>query len=131
MDETARTRFLEQPFTAVLSTLNADGTVHAVPVWYLFRSGELRIITERGSQKHRNCVRAGRATLCIDQRDGAFRYLTAEGPVTVIDPLTREQRRELHTNYVGAEEAERRTADNAHEAMIMLVLHPEKWLGLA
>ena len=73
MDLEARTAFLEQPLTAVLSTLNPDGTIHAVPVWYRYIDGKLRIITGRGSRKHRNAVRSGRATLCIDQREGGMR----------------------------------------------------------
>jgi len=129
MDHAARTAFLEQPLTAVLSTLNPDGTIHAVPVWYRYLDGKLRIITGRGSRKHRNAVRSGRATLCIDQREGGMRYVTAEGPVSVVDPITREERLALHTRYVGAEQAARRTAGNEHQEMVELVLTPERWLG--
>ena len=57
MDDSARAAFLEQPLTAVLSTLNRDGSIHAVPVWYWYAEGKLFIITGRGSQKHRNVVR--------------------------------------------------------------------------
>ena len=131
MDDAARSAFLDQPLTAVLSTLNRDGSIHAAPVWYWYAEGKLFIITGRGSQKHRNAVRSGRATLCIDQRDGGMRYLTAEGSVTVIDRVTRAERLALHTRYVGAERAARRTAGNEHEEMVQLVLTPERWLGQA
>lgn len=129
MDETARIAFLEQPLTAVLSTLNRDGSIHAVPVWYRYAEGKLFIITGRGSRKHRNAVRTGRATLCIDQRSDGIRYLTAEGTITVIDQVTRDDRLALHTRYVGAERAARRTAGDEHESMVQLVLTPLHWLG--
>src|SRR5258708_4218151 len=68
-----RDAFLKQPWTAVLSTLDAKGRIHAVPVWYRWDGAAFRIITDRGSQKHRNIERGGRASLCVDERDGSFR----------------------------------------------------------
>lgn len=56
--------------------------------------------------------------------------MTAEGPVRVVDPLSYEDRLELHTHYRGAEAAAKSTAGGAHERMVMLVLTPERWLGM-
>ena len=122
-----REAFIAEPRTAVISTVDARGRSHAVPVWYLWKGGEFRVVTERGSQKHRNAVRTGRAALTIV--DGP-RYVMAEGPVRVVDPLSYEERLALHTHYRGAEAAARSTADGAHERMVLLVLTPERWLGL-
>jgi PPOX class probable F420-dependent enzyme len=129
MDDAARNTFLEQPHTAVLSTTTKDGRIHAVPVWYLYDGGVFRIITDRGSAKHRNIQRTGRASICVDERDGTMRYATAEGPVTVAPEVTREQRLALHTHYRGAEAAERVVARGGHERMVLLTLTPERWLG--
>lgn len=129
MDTTEREAFLARPHTAVFSTLGPDGRIHAVPVWYLFTDGRFRIITGRNSAKHRNVVRTARATICVDERDAAFRYVTAEGPVTVDDTVTREQRLALHTHYRSAEQAARIVERGGHEAMVMLTLTPERWLG--
>jgi PPOX class probable F420-dependent enzyme len=122
-----REAFIAEPRTAVFSTVDARGRNHAVPVWYLLKDGEFRVVTERGSQKHRNAARTGRAALTI--MDGP-RYVMAEGPVQVVDPLSYEQRLALHTHYRGAEAAEKSTADGAHERMVLLVLMPERWLGM-
>lgn len=123
----SRDEFLAAPRTAVLTTVDRRGRVHAVAVWYLWKDGAFLIVTERGSQKHVNAARTGRAALTV--LDGP-RYVTAEGPVRVQDPLTREQRLELHTHYRGAEAAAKSTADDAHERMVLLVLTPERWLGM-
>jgi PPOX class probable F420-dependent enzyme len=121
-----RAAFLATPRTGVFATVDAKGRAHAVPVWYLFEDGEFLVITDRGSQKHRNAERSGRAALCIDDRQ-SFQTLTAEGPVRVIDPLDYETRLRLHTWYRGEEAAKKSTAGNAHEHMVALVISPERW----
>ena len=126
MTPEARAAFVSKPRTAVLATVDAKGRAHAVPVWYLFADGELMVLTDRGSQKHRNAARTGRATLCIDDRE-RFQTITAEGPVRVVDPVSYETRLRLHTHYRGEEAALKATADGAHKRMVALVLTPERW----
>ncbi len=129
MDSPQRDAFLTQPRTAVLSTVGKDGRIHAVPVWYRWEAGAFRIITGRGSAKHRNVVRSGRATLCIDERAEAIAYLTAEGPVRIEDTVTEEERLALHTVYRGPEGARKVVDRGGHEGMVLLVLTPERWIG--
>jgi PPOX class probable F420-dependent enzyme len=123
-----RHTFLKQPRTAVLATTGRDGRVHAVPVWYSWDGEAFRVITERGSAKHRNAARSGRATLCVDERDGPYRYITAEGAVTVQDAVSYDERLALHTLYRGAEAAKQIVDRGGHERMVMLVLRPDRWL---
>jgi PPOX class probable F420-dependent enzyme len=124
-----RDAFLMQPRTAVLATIDRAGRAHAVPVWYSWDGSVFRVITERGSTKHRNAVRGGRATLCVDERQGAYRYVTAEGPVTVQDPVTYNERLALHTRYRGPEAAKLIVGRGGHERMVMLILRPERWMS--
>jgi PPOX class probable F420-dependent enzyme len=128
MDQLERDAFLAQPLTAVLSTLSRDGRIHSVPVWYLYEGGMFLIITGRGSAKHRNIERTGRATLCVDQREGGMRYVTAEGPATVSNEVSKTQRLALHTHYRGAEQAQRIVDKGGHEGMVLVTLMPERWL---
>lgn len=128
MDQTERDAFLRAPHTAVLATIDSRGRAHAVPVWYRWHEGAFRILTDRGSQKHRNVERTGRATLCIDERDSGFRYVTAEGSVTV-EPVTRDERLALHLVYRSPEQARQVVERGGHERMVCLVLTPERWVG--
>jgi PPOX class probable F420-dependent enzyme len=128
MDQNERDAFLAQPLTAVLSTLTRSGRIHSVPVWYLYEAGVFRIITGRGSAKHRNIERTGRATLCIDQREGGMRYATAEGPARISDTVSKAERLALHTHYRGAEAAQRVVDKGGHEAMVLVTLTAEHWL---
>lgn len=128
MDSNERESFLTEPRTAVLATTSPGGTAHAVPVWFRYCDGSFRIITGRGSQKHKNIERTGRATLCVDERDGSFRYITVEGPVRVVDTVTADERLALFTHYRGRDRAEKVVAKGGHEQMVLLLLTPERWL---
>ncbi len=129
MADDRRETFLRRPLTAVLATTGRDGCIHAVPVWFRWTGRVFEIITERGSVKHRNAARTGRAALCIDERDGSFAYLTAEGPVTVADSVSYDERLALHTLYRGTEQAKAVVDGGGHEKMVMLRLLPERWVG--
>ena len=129
MDGIERDSFLSEPRTAVIATVGPGGRAHAVPVWFRYADGAFRVITDRGSQKHRNVERTGRATLCVDERDGSFRFVTAECAVDVVDEVTRDERLALHTHYRGRDRAEKVVARGGHEHMVLLVLTPTRWLG--
>ena len=91
--------FLTERHLATLSTLRADGSIHAVPVGFSWddATGTARVITSAGSVKARNAARGGRGSLC--QVEGR-RWLTLEGtlavrtePDTVRDAVDRYARR--------------------------------------
>jgi len=74
--------FLTERHLATLSTLRADGSIHAVPVGFSWDgvTGTARVITSGGSIKARNAARGGRGSLC--QVEGR-RWLTLEGTLAV------------------------------------------------
>lgn len=74
--------FVTDYHLATLSTLAADGTIHAVPVGFTLEGDVARIITNRTSQKVRNIRERRHAT--ISQVDGA-RWLTLIGTGRVLD----------------------------------------------
>jgi PPOX class probable F420-dependent enzyme len=56
---------------AVLATLEPDGSVHAVPLWFCPGDGEILLATGSASRKVRNLERDPRATLVLhDSRPG-------------------------------------------------------------
>ncbi|MTE23805.1 PPOX class F420-dependent oxidoreductase [Microbacterium sp. ZXX196] len=74
--------FVRERHLATLSTLAPWGGIHVVPVGFTFHDGIVRIITSGGSQKVKNVLRAGMAT--VSQVDGA-RWLTFPGRASVSD----------------------------------------------
>ncbi|MFD4443079.1 PPOX class F420-dependent oxidoreductase [Nocardia sp. NPDC058519] len=80
----AALEFVTERHLATLTTLRADGTPHVVAVGFTWDpdSGIARVITDGASVKARNAGRGGYAA--VSQVDGA-RWLTLEGPATVLD----------------------------------------------
>ena len=81
LTEQAQT-FVTERHLATLSTLAADGTVHAVPVGFTVKNGVARVIAGGSSQKVRNIRLRQHAT--ISQFDGAT-WITLIGTGRVLD----------------------------------------------
>lgn len=127
----AQDEFIRKPNTAVLATVDAKGRAHAVPVWYLWTGEQFEMIGGTNSAKMRNIDRTGRATLCIDSREGAVFHVNAEGPCELGPTATRDWRLRLHTHYRGAEAAEKVTSGDGHLHQRFMILRPERWYGWA
>ena len=124
-----REEILRRPLVAVFAVARPDGGVHATPLWFSWDGHDLNLIVERGSRRHRWAVEAGRATVCIETvDDGVLAFVTMEGPVTVVDPLTKETRYRLWERYVGPERAGATVDRGGHETKVLLKLHPEAWI---
>ena len=70
---------------------------------------------------------AGRFTLCAQDENPPFKYVTVEGPVTIED-ATEDERRELARRYLGPEGGDAYIASVPGGDKIMLRLTPEHWL---
>jgi hypothetical protein len=124
-----REELLNRPLVAVFAVARPDGGVHATPIWYDWDGRDLNLVVERDSRRHRWSVEAGRATVCIEHSDGGdLSFVTVEGPVTVVDPLTREVRFRLWQRYAGTAGAHDIVDAGGHESKVLLVLHPETWI---
>lgn len=61
--------FIMKAKVARLCSLNADGTIHAVPVWYSYVDGQIVIATPVTSHKARNVRRNRSVTVLIDDSE--------------------------------------------------------------
>ncbi len=61
--------FIEKAKVARFCSLNADGTIHAVPVWYTYMDGQIVIATPATSRKARNVRRNKNVTVLIDDSE--------------------------------------------------------------
>ncbi|WP_427890215.1 PPOX class F420-dependent oxidoreductase [Kribbella sp. GL6] len=93
--------FWTERHLCVLSTVRADGTVHATPVGATLdvEAGVLRVICSGTSYKARTIRRLGEAAVAVTQVDGR-RWSTLEGravvsddPADVLDAETRYAKR--------------------------------------
>jgi hypothetical protein len=124
-----REELLKRPLVAVFAVVRPDGRVHATPLWFDWNGRDFSLSVERGSPRHRWSVAAGRAAVCIETVDGDdLSFVTAEGPITVIDPLTKDMRMALWQRYAGPERARSVVEAGGHETKVGLILHPETWI---
>jgi hypothetical protein len=125
-----REELLRQPLVAVFAVARPDGGVHATPLWFWWDGEQLNMVVERDSPRHRWAIRTGGAAVCIETTDrSGLAFATAEGPVTVVDPLTVEMRYRLWERYVGRERARQVVDAGGHETKVLLRLRPKSWLG--
>jgi len=124
-----RNELLDEPLSGVWSTLTTTGRIHSVPVHFVRREGQLRVLTGRDSVKTRNALASGRATLCVDMTlDGTDRrFVMAEGPVHVEQPVPLEHVLALAERY-GGHYAAYPNLDSYHDDLI-LVLEAEQWIA--
>lgn len=82
--------FWTERHLCVLSTVRADGTVHATPVGATLdaEAGLLRVICSGTSYKARTIRRLGEASVAVTQVDGR-RWSTLEGRAVVSDDPSR------------------------------------------
>lgn len=67
---------------AVVSTLRADGSVHAVPVWVDLQEGVPTLNTAEGRAWPRNLERDPRVTLTVQNLENPYEYVTIRGRVS-------------------------------------------------
>jgi hypothetical protein len=122
-------RFLEKPRIARLGTIDRDGMPHIAPVWYRLEEDEIRILTDRGSQKHRNIERDARVTVCVDDETPPYHTVLVRGTAVVAEAPGAAWRVALAVHYLGEERGRRYVEQNDGEGGIMLRIRPERVTG--
>jgi PPOX class probable F420-dependent enzyme len=88
---------------ANLATLNPDGTVHLVAMWFRWDGTAILIPTHRTTRKAMNLARNPSATVMIDDSRGGFdlRGITLIGNADLVPaPEALELNRSIHRRYV-------------------------------
>lgn len=85
---------LTAPNTAVLTTLQADGSPNSSPVWFWFDGERLTVSTLADRAKHRNVQRDPRVSFTVVDPTKSLRYLEVRAAVT-IEPDTDNRMRDV------------------------------------
>ena len=135
MTEEERQAFLAEVHVAVVSIPEQGRGPLTVPVWYAYDpKGGFYIWTGGNTRKARLLREAGRFSLCVQQETPPYKYVSAEGPVTTIEPIQLERDlRPLVYRYLGPAEGdrfiERLGGDSAGTGDILVRMKPERWLS--
>ncbi len=122
-------RFVEKARIGVLATVGRDGAPHMAPVWYRFEDGAFLLLTERGSQKHRNIERDARVSFCIDDDAPPYHTVIVCGRASVEPPPGAAWRLALAVHYLGEERGRRYVEENDSPDGILVRIVPERVMG--
>ncbi|MFG2941945.1 PPOX class F420-dependent oxidoreductase [Streptomyces sp. NPDC048282] len=118
--------------TGKLSTVNADGSPHVAPIWFLLEGDDLVFNTGKETVKGRNLTRDGRVALCVDDDRPPFHFVVLSGrarlsedPVELRDSATR-----IAARYVGEDHAEEFGARNGVPGELLVRVAVEKVVAL-
>lgn len=86
---------------------NADGTIHAAPVWFTYEDGKILIATPERSVKARNVRRDWNVTVLVDVHGPPTRGVIAYGEAVIEDDYDQSWGVTLFEKYVEREQAEK------------------------
>jgi len=126
-----REGFLAAPHIGSLSVAVSGQGPLVVPIWYSYEpGGEVLILTGAESRKIRHIREAGRFSLLAHQEQPTTRYVSVEGPVTGISPISDDQHRAMAARYLPPPmvDAFMRTVVYLGE-QVAVTMRPERWLS--
>jgi PPOX class probable F420-dependent enzyme len=130
MTQPEREEFLAGVHVGVLAVSAAEGAAPlTAPVWYVYQPGGLlSLATGRGTHKARAIGAAGRFSLCAQDEQPPYKYVTVEGPA-VIESASPDDWRILARRYLGAEGGDAWLDANSVDAddSVVIRMTPERW----
>lgn len=134
MNVQEREAFLADVHIGILSVTEEGCGPLTIPIWYLYEPGsEVRFATSAVSRKALLIKKAGRVSMCVQNENYPYKYVSVEGPITGVEPedLERDERPLAH-RYLGVEggdkyvEATQSTYKDLE--MVTISMKPERWL---
>jgi len=133
MTESERQDFLAAVHVGVLGIERADGPPLLLPVWYSYEpGGDVEVLTSASSLKGRLAAAAGRASLCAQQEELPYKYVSVEGAVT-IDELGADSHGAVESmaiRYLGDEIGRAYAANSVVPDEIRIRITPERWFSV-
>jgi PPOX class probable F420-dependent enzyme len=133
MTESERQEFLAGLHVGVLGLERSDGPPLVVPVWYSYEpGGDVEVLTSASSLKGRLAAAAGRASLCAQQEELPYKYVTVEGPVE-IDELGDDAQAAvlpMAIRYLGEEMGRGYAAGDTATDEVRIRIRPDRWFSV-
>lgn len=114
--------------TATLATVRPDGRPHAAPVWFDLQDGTIFFTTWHESVKAKNLQNNPVVSLCVDDEEPPFAFVTIEGEASVTpgDPALKYWATRIAGRYMGEALAESYGERNSVEGELLVRVVPNK-----
>ena len=113
---------LEQPNCAVISTLNADGSVLDTVVWINTEDGAVAVNSARGRRWPANLERDPRVTVLVYEQGNPYNYVEIRGRASATTDGADDHINALTKKYIGQDEYPFRQPG---EERVKFVIQPE------
>ena len=136
MTQQEKETFLAAVHVGVLSIPREGQAPLTVPVWYGYKvGGEIWFVTGRDSHKGKLLTLGCSVSLCVQDEQPPYKYVTVEGTVSVVQPSEVERDvRPLAHRYLGRERGDHFVATTggaeAREENILVRVCPQRWLAV-
>ncbi len=124
-----RERFLAGLHVGIIAVERADGPPLTVPVWYSYEpGGEVVVLLDGESAKGRLLERAARFSLCVQDEEPPYKYVSVEGRATITPSDPERDTRPMARRYLGDEMGDRYVDTTPRGGRpIRVAMRPERW----
>jgi nitroimidazol reductase NimA-like FMN-containing flavoprotein (pyridoxamine 5'-phosphate oxidase superfamily) len=130
MSSDEREQYLSDVHVGVIAVERPNRAPLSVPIWYGYQpGGEVLLWTDSASQKHKLIRDAGRFAITAQDEQPPYKYVTAEGDVTGINPATDAEVRQIAIRYLGVELGHQFTDQNLTPTSVVIRMRPNRWLS--
>jgi len=128
MSREERETFLADLHVGVIRISCQERGPVVVPVWYEYEpGGEIGFGTTKDSRKTELLKAAGRFTLCAQNEESPYQYVSVEGPVVSIEPEDDIVVLRIRRRYLGKEKGDAYVGENEGMEGIHVRMKPERW----
>lgn len=128
-DEEWRVFVTEGTRTGKLATMASDGSPRVTPIWFLLDDdGSLVFTTGATTAKARAIARDPRVSLCVDDQEPPYSYVTVHGTAATGDDLNEmlPWATRIAARYMGSERAEEYGRRNAVTTEVLVRITPTR-----
>ncbi len=119
--------FLNQALVARLASLNPDGSIHLVPVWFKYEDGDILIGTEESTRKAKNVKRNKNVSLLIDSQERPYKGVLIYGQAQLDHDDAIGKRISILARHIPADIAQKVGNDLASQfALITIRIKPQR-----
>jgi PPOX class probable F420-dependent enzyme len=122
IDDPGVLELFEKPYHAVISTRNADGSIHSTVIWADLEDGKVAVNSAVGRIWPRNLERDPRATVFVYNPQDPYQYVEVRGTATGSTDGADEHIDRLAKKYLNVDSYPNRRAD---EQRITFLIEPD------
>jgi hypothetical protein len=131
MTQDEKEAYLSEVRIGVLAINDAGSGPLTAPLWYDYRpGGEIFMIVAADSRKGKLLAVGQRVSLVVQCEALPYSYVSVEGPVTSVSPVTFDELLSMAYRYLGEKQGRQYAQAAGIEKEIGVRVRPERWLAV-